>query len=50
MEIPVKIALAAQGRLLTLDVLDENKIRKFINDNSKVTNEESMNLDVIPNR
>jgi len=29
-----KIALAAPGRLLTLDALDENKIRKFINDNS----------------
>jgi len=29
-----KIALAAPGRLLTLDSLDEDKIRKFINDNS----------------
>ena len=29
-----KIALAAPGRLLTLDALDESKIRKFINDNS----------------
>ena len=29
-----KIALAAPGRLLTLDALDENKIRKFIDDNS----------------
>ena len=29
-----KIALAAPGRLLTLEVLDENRIRKFINDNS----------------
>lgn len=29
-----KIALAAPRRLLTLDVLDESKIRKFINDNS----------------
>ena len=29
-----KIALAAPGRLLTLDTLDENKIRKFINDNA----------------
>ena len=29
-----KIALAAPSRLLTLDALDENKIRKFINDNS----------------
>ena len=29
-----KIALAAPGRLLTLDALDEIKIRKFINDNS----------------
>ena len=29
-----KIALAAPGRLLTLDALDENKIRKFINDTS----------------
>ncbi len=29
-----QIALAAPGRLLTLDALDENKIRKFINDNS----------------
>ena len=29
-----KIALAAPGRLLILDALDENKIRKFINDNS----------------
>ena len=29
-----KIALAAPGRLLTLDALDENKIRGFINDNS----------------
>ena len=29
-----KIALAAPGRLLTLDTLDEIKIRKFINDNS----------------
>ena len=28
------IALAAPGRLLTLDVLDVNKIREFINDNS----------------
>ncbi len=28
------IALAAPGRLLTLDSLDENKIRKFITDNS----------------
>ena len=29
-----KIALAAPGRLLILEALDENKIRKFINDNS----------------
>ncbi len=29
-----KIALAAPDRLLTLDALDENKIRKFINDNA----------------
>ncbi len=29
-----KIALAAPGKLLTLDALDENKIRKFINDSS----------------
>jgi len=29
-----KIALAAPGRLLILDALDEDKIRKFINDNS----------------
>ena len=29
-----KIALAAPGRLLTLDTLDQNKIRKFITDNS----------------
>ncbi len=29
-----KIALAAPGKLLTLDALDEDKIRKFINDNS----------------
>ena len=29
-----KIALAAPGRLLTLDVFDEAKIRKFITDNS----------------
>ena len=29
-----KIALAAPGRLLTLDVFDEAKIRKFISDNS----------------
>ncbi len=29
-----KIALAAPGRLLTLDVLDEAQIRKFITDNS----------------
>ena len=29
-----KIALAAPGRLLTLDSLDEGKIRKFITDNS----------------
>ena len=29
-----KIALAAPGRLLTLDALDEDKIRGFINDNS----------------
>ena len=29
-----KIALAAPGRLLTLDALDEKKILKFINDNS----------------
>ncbi len=28
-----KIALAAPGRLLTLDTLDEDKIREFINDN-----------------
>ena len=28
------IALAAPGKLLTLDVLDENKIVNFINDNS----------------
>ena len=28
-----KIALAAPGKLLTLDDLDEDKIRKFINDN-----------------
>ena len=28
-----KIALAAPGRLLLLDVLDESKIRKFIKDN-----------------
>ena len=28
-----KIALAAPGRLLTLDALDEDKIRKFIDDN-----------------
>ncbi len=28
-----KIALAAPGRLLTLDAFDEKKIRKFINDN-----------------
>ena len=28
-----KIALAAPGRLLTLDSLDEDKIREFINDN-----------------
>ena len=28
-----KIALAAPGKLLTLDTLDENKIREFINDN-----------------
>ena len=28
-----KIALAAPGRLLTLDALDEKKILKFINDN-----------------
>ena len=29
-----KIALAAPGRLLTLETLDEGKIREFINDNS----------------
>ena len=29
-----KIALAAPGRLLTLDVFDEAKIRKFITDNA----------------
>ncbi len=29
-----KIALAAPGRLLTLETLDEEQIRKFINDNS----------------
>ena len=29
-----KIALAAPGRLLTLDSLDGDKIRKFITDNS----------------
>ena len=29
-----KIALAAPGRLLTLEFLDEDKIRKFITDNS----------------
>ena len=29
-----KIALAAPGRLLTLVSLDEDKIRKFITDNS----------------
>lgn len=29
-----KIALAAPGKLLTLDALDENNIREFINDNS----------------
>ena len=29
-----KIALAAPGRLLLLDAFDENKILKFINDNS----------------
>ena len=29
-----KIALASPGRLLLLDVLDESKILKFINDNS----------------
>ena len=29
-----KIALAAPGRLVTLDVFDEAKIRKFITDNS----------------
>jgi len=29
-----KIALAAPGRLLTLDALDEDRIRKFINENS----------------
>ena len=28
-----KIALAAPGRLLTLDTLDEDKIREFITDN-----------------
>lgn len=28
-----KIALAAPGRLLTLDTLDEDKIREFIDDN-----------------
>ena len=28
-----KIALAAPGRLLTLDTLDEDKIREFIRDN-----------------
>ena len=28
-----KIALAAPGRLLTLDALEEEKIREFINDN-----------------
>ena len=30
-----KIALAAPGRSLTLDSLDEDKIRKFITGNSK---------------
>ena len=29
-----KIALAAPGRLLTLETLDEDQIREFINDNS----------------
>ena len=29
-----KIALAAPGRLLTLESFDEGEIRKFINDNS----------------
>ena len=28
-----KIALAAPGKLLTLDALEEDKIREFINDN-----------------
>ena len=29
-----KIALAAPGRLLTLEILDEEQIREFISDNS----------------
>ena len=29
-----KIALAAPGRLLTLEILDEDQIREFISDNS----------------
>jgi hypothetical protein len=32
-EMDAKIALAAPGRLLTFDLLDQNEIRKFITDN-----------------
>ena len=32
--VDAKIALAAPGRLLTLETLDEGKIREFISSNS----------------